>query len=138
VIHVSLVTTRKNKPLISEIHFVFDNNLHFYFRSLRNRRHTLKIEENHQIAGSIVKQYALNAKPRGIYFDGHAEFLQDMDNDHSAFILYCQRFGSDDSIIKEAQNPEGHKFCTITVNTFYVFDAQESTPSQKYELKWIE
>lgn len=136
VIHMSLATSANNKPWITELHYVFDTELNFYFRSLSSRRHSLEIKENGNVAGSIVKQHTIDQKPRGIYFEGLAEMLTDVNTGHVAYKLYCERFGTDEKIVKEAQTEAGHKFYKISVNKFYVFDSIESNPSQKYELDW--
>jgi uncharacterized protein YhbP (UPF0306 family) len=136
VIHMSLATTNDDKPWVCEVHYVFDSDLNLYFRSTPDRRHSKEIEKNPNVAGNIVKQHSLGQKPRGIYFEGKAEMLQDVDENDVAYTLYCKRFGTNQSILQEARTENGHKFYKITVNKFYVFDSIESNPSQKYELDW--
>jgi uncharacterized protein YhbP (UPF0306 family) len=136
VIHLSLATSVDDKPWVCELHYVFDTDLNLYFRSTPLRRHSQEIEKNHHVAGNIVKQYAVGQKPRGVYFEGTAEMLTDVNEDHPAYKLYCERFSTNHSILEEAQTENGHKFYKITVNKFYVFDSIDSQPSQKYELEW--
>lgn len=136
VIHLSLATSRNNKPWICEVHYVFDDDLNLYFRSLASRRHSKDIEGNKYVAGNIVKQHLVDQKPRGVYFEGKAELLSGVDENHVGYILYCQRFGTDKEILEEAEKENGHKFYKISVDTFYLFDTIESKPSKKYELKW--
>lgn len=136
VIHLSLATTVDNSPWICELHYVFDQDLNLYFRSTPSRRHSKEIEKNPKVAGNIIKQHSTEQKPRGIYFEGHGEMLQNVDKSHVAYKLYCERFRTNESILEEAQTKEGHKFYKITVNKFYLFDSIESKPSQKYELDW--
>lgn len=136
VIHMSLATTNKSKPWVCEVHFAYDDNLNLYFMSLSSRRHSKEIETNKYVAGNIVKQHSLNDKPRGIYFEGEAELLKDVTEDSIAFKAYKKRFGLSKEDLKETKLSSGHKFYKIKVKKFYVFDAQESSPSQKYELGW--
>lgn len=136
VIHLSLATMRGNKPWICEVHFVFDNDLNLYFRSTPTRRHSKEIADNHNVAGNIIKQHLVGQKPRGVYFEGTAELLTDVDENHVAYKLYCERFDTDEEILAEAKTETGHKFYKICVSKFYVFDSLESSPSQKYELEW--
>lgn len=136
VIHMSLATSVQDKPWVCEVHYVFDTELNLYFRSTPVRRHSKEIEINHNVAGNIVKQHTAGQKPRGIYFEGTAELLENVDSNHIAYKLYCERFATDQSILEDAKTKDGHKFYKITVNKFYVFDALESSPSQKYELAW--
>ena len=136
VIHMSLATSMNNRPWVSEVHYVFDQDLNFYFRSTADRRHSKEIAANPQVAGTIVSQHSLGQKPRGVYFEGQTEMLTNVGADHVAYTLYCERFGTTDSILEEARTETGHKFYKITVQTFFIFDSIESNPSQKYELAW--
>lgn len=136
VIHMSLATCANNKPWVCEVHFVFDEQLNLYFRSTSSRRHSQEIAVNNAVAGNIVRQHQQGEKPRGVYFEGTAELLQDVREDSPAYQLYCERFGNGPEILKDTMTEEGPKFYKITVQKFYVFDAQESSPSQKYELGW--
>lgn len=136
VIHMSLATCANDKPWICEVHFVFDNELNFYFRSTPHRKHSEEIAENPNVAGNIVTQHFLGQKVRGVYFEGIAEKLENVDKNHVAYKLYCQRFGTGEEILAEAEKNTGHGFYKITVKKFALFDGYESSPSQKYELDW--
>ena len=136
VIHMSLATSRNNKPWVCEVHFVFDDDLNLYFRSTEARRHSKDIADNDFVAGNIIAQHTVGQKVRGVYFEGRAELLNDIDENHLAYILYCKRFNLGKAILEEAKMETGHKFYKISVDTFYLFDSRESTPSQKYALPW--
>ncbi len=136
VIHMSLATCANNKPWVCEVHYVYDDELNFYFRSTSQRRHSTEIESNPQVAGNIVVQHMLEQKVRGVYFEGTAELLLNVDEEHEAYKLYCERFGTNKEILEEAKQETGHQFYKITVDTFYLFDSRESSPSKKYELRW--
>jgi uncharacterized protein YhbP (UPF0306 family) len=136
IIHLSLATCENNKPWVCEVHYVYDDNLNLYFRSLASRRHSREILQNMYVAGNIVKQHGIGEKPRGVYFEGSASILTNMDENHIAYQLYCKRFGTGPEILEEAKKENGHQFYKIKVNNFYLFDTIESSPSQKYELVW--
>lgn len=136
VIHMSLAISKDNKPWVCEVHYAYDEDLNLYFMSTSLRRHSMEIAENSNVSGNIVKQHGMKDKPRGVYFEGVAEMLSDLDEEHPAYISYKERFGIDKSSIVEARKETGHKFYKITVNKFYLFDAIESSPSKKYELEW--
>jgi nitroimidazol reductase NimA-like FMN-containing flavoprotein (pyridoxamine 5'-phosphate oxidase superfamily) len=136
VIHMSLATVRDGKPWISEVHYVYDQHLNFYFRSLISRRHSGDIATNSYVAANIVEQHEKGQKVRAVYIEGTAEMLADVDENHPAFLLYSERFGSGPEILEEARTEHGHKFYKITPTTLYLFDGRESSPSQKYELPW--
>ncbi|MBP7700574.1 pyridoxamine 5'-phosphate oxidase family protein [Candidatus Woesebacteria bacterium] len=136
VMHLSLATVRDNKPWVCEVHYVFDNELNLYFRSKTARRHSQEIADNHFVAGNIVKQHILPEKPRGVYFEGVVQLLENVTKLDDAYKLYCDRFGTGPDILEEAKLDDGHKFYKITVNNYCLFDSLESSPSQKYELIW--
>lgn len=135
-IHMSLATSVDNKPWVREVHFSYDAELNLYFRSLASRRHSREIAQNPHVAGNIVVQHQLGERPRGVYFEGIAELLQDVDAEHPAYISYRDRFATTEAILEEAKLEEGHKFYQIRVGKYYLFDGRESSPSQKYELTW--
>lgn len=136
VIHMSLGTSANNKPWVCEVHFAFDENLNIYFRSLTSRRHSQDIAGNAQVAGNIVESHGMQDRPRGVYFEGTAELLSDVSEDSEAYQAVNQRFSLGTKILDESTNEEGHQFYKITVSDFYLFDARESKPSQKYHLEW--
>lgn len=136
VIHMSLATAKNNLPWVCEVHFAYDDELNFYFRSLPTRRHSQEIAENPHVAGNIVTHHFLGQPVRAVYFEGTARLLQAGDEQKQAFEAIKARLHTSDEILEEAKRPEGHQFYKITVETFYVFDSYTSNPSQKYELKW--
>lgn len=135
VIHMSLATCVNNKPWVCEVHYVYDDELNLYFRSKPNRRHSQEIADNPNVSGNIVTQHLLEEAVRGVYFEGVAEVLNDVNKDHVAYKLCCERFGKDESILEELKKADGHQFYKITVNNFYLFDGHNS-PSQKHVLPW--
>ena len=136
VIHMSLATSANNQPWVCEVHFAYDQDLNLYFCSKTERRHSKEISQNNNVAGNIIEQHILGQKPRGVYFEGVAELLMNVDMNHPAFLTYDKRFDVGLESLTEAMTEEGHKFYKITVNNFYLFDSRESTPSMKYKLPW--
>jgi uncharacterized protein YhbP (UPF0306 family) len=135
-IHMSLATCVGNKPWVCELHFAYDDNLNLYFRSKENRRHSQEIALNSQVAGNIVKQHALEDEVVGLYFEGVAEVLQNVDENHPAYIAISEKLGMDESIISDSNIEGGHKFYKITVNNWYAFGRFGADNGQKLELDW--
>jgi uncharacterized protein YhbP (UPF0306 family) len=136
IIHLSLSTCNNNMPWVCEVHYAYDDELNLYFRSKTSTRHCREIASNAYVAGNIVEPHGLNDKPRGVYFEGTAELLSNVTANDPAFTTYNDRFGDRSDMLEDAANPDGHQFYKINVNNYYVFDARESKPSQKYHLKW--
>lgn len=136
IIHMSLATCNDNLPWVCEVHFSYDDDLNIYFRSKLATRHAAEIAQNSCVAGNMIIQHGLKDAPQGVYFEGKAEMLTDVDENHPAFITNCERFENDTAILDDAAAETGHKFFKITVSDWYLFDARESKPSQKYHLDW--
>lgn len=135
VVHLSLATAKDNTPWVCEVHFAYDEDLNLYFRSLLSRRHSQEIAENPKVAGNIVKQHALGEPGVGVYFEGTAHLLEPGDEQDKAFHCIQNRLKAADSILEEANRPDGHHFYKISVEKYYVFGPFNGNPSQKYELK---
>ena len=127
---MSLATCGDNKPWVCEVHFVYDDDLNIYWRSLPDRRHSQEIAANPNVAGNIVEQHRQGEQPRGLYFEGTAERLSGLTEESPEYQLFVQRFGLGPEIL---DNP--HMFYKATISDWYVFDARESSPSQKYRLE---
>ena len=136
IVHMSLGTSKDNKPWVCEVHFAYDDHLNLYFRSLPTRRHSQEIAANPHIAGNIVKQHALGEPHVGVYFEGAAEMLQPGAEQQKAFECMKERLHTSDDALADSQQPNSAQFYKITVETFYLFGRFNTEHGQKYELKW--
>lgn len=134
-IHMSLATSRDNQPWVCEVHFSTDDDLNIYFCSTPDRRHCEEIMDNPHVAGSIVTQHYKNQKVRGVYFEGTAECLGEVDENHPAYQAVATRFGKAFKI-QALSEYHGPRYYKISVKNWYLFDAYESNPPQKYQLEW--
>src|SRR5438552_15277179 len=76
VVHMSLGTSKDNKPWVCEVHFAYDEDLNLYYRSTPARRHSQEIADSPNVAGTIVKAVGLGEFCKGaVYFEGTAELL---------------------------------------------------------------
>lgn len=101
-VHMSLGTSQNNKPWVCEVHFVYDDQLNLYFRSLKSRRHSQEIAQNPDVAGNIVKQHALNEYPHAIYFEGEAAIIDDEQERQKLFPLFQSRLTADEDIFRRS------------------------------------
>jgi uncharacterized protein YhbP (UPF0306 family) len=135
-LHLSLATVVENKPWVSEVHFAYDDELNLYYRSLSIRRHSVEITKNPFVAGSIVKQHAIDEYPLGIYFEGRARPLEAGVEQDTAFEILRDRLNVSDDARDEAARPDGHQFYKIEVSDYYVFGKLEPEGGKKYHLSW--
>jgi uncharacterized protein YhbP (UPF0306 family) len=134
--HMSLATAADNKPWVCEVHFVYDDSLNLYYRSLSTRRHSLEIAANASVAGNIVKQHELKEYPHAIYFEGSATQITDEAEIDAVFPLFQKRLDSDPSIVDDAKKEDGHKFYKISVDTWYAFGKFGADKGGKFQLAW--
>lgn len=135
ILHMSLGTCVNNKPWVCEVGFVYDDDLNLYWRSMASRRHSQDIAANPQVAGNIVVQHGPGEKPRGLYFEGTAEMLHGIDEASPVYQLFVDRLGFGPAILEDAAKEDGFKFYKVNVADWYMFDARESSPPQKYHLE---
>jgi hypothetical protein len=76
----------------------------------------------------------LGEKPRGVYFEGIAEMLSDVNENNSVYQLFVDRLGVGPEVLGLAQQADGPHFYKVSVADWYMFDARESKPAQKYHL----
>lgn len=135
-LHMSLATVSGDRPWVCEVHFVYDEDLNLYWRSLASRRHSQEIAANPNVAGNIVKQHALDEYPHAVYFEGEAEMLADRLEQEKVLPLFVSRLGAGEAAVDEAQTDDGHKFYKVTVENWYAFGKFGGDKGQKYELHW--
>jgi hypothetical protein len=135
ILHMSLGTSAGNKPWVCEVHFVYDDELNLYWRSKPSARHSQELAQNPNVAGNIVIQHGPGEKPLGLYYEGTAELLTDVDETNPMYERFIGRLGAKPTILEDAKQEDGPKFYKLTVTDWYVFDARNSVPSQKYHLQ---
>ena len=135
-LHMSLATVSDGKPWVCEVHFVYDNDLNLYWRSLASRRHSQEIAKNPNVAGNIVRQHLLEESPHAIYFEGMAELVLGNDEQQAISPLFHKRLDADESILQDAKKDDGHKFYKITVANWYAFGKFGLDKGQKHKLIW--
>lgn len=135
-LHMSLATSSENRPWVCEVHFVYDDGLNLYFRSLKTRRHSQEIAQNPSVAGNIVKQHSVDEYPHAIYFEGLASLVKEEGEREKLFPLFQSRLHASEEILDEARQEDGHQFYKISVTTWYAFGKFGQPSGGKYELAW--
>jgi uncharacterized protein YhbP (UPF0306 family) len=135
IVHMSLATLNGSRPWVCEVHFAYDDDLNLYFVSSKNRRHSQEIEANPYVAGNIVTQHHKHQKVRGVYFEGQAKRLEDVDENHPGYIAYTERLGGREGMLKEISKDGEAGMYKIMVENYYLFDSYESNRG-KFQLPW--
>ena len=134
-VHLSMATSKDNKPWVCEVHFAYDQILSLYFVSRLETRHCQEITANPFVAGNIVKQHNLTELPHGIYFEGQAEALTDPTPEDIS--RYCDRLGRDKEELTQLLSAKTERaMFKITVKNWAAFGKFDQTDLSKYELTW--
>ncbi|MDE1868813.1 MAG: pyridoxamine 5'-phosphate oxidase family protein [Candidatus Micrarchaeota archaeon] len=90
---MQICTSADNRPWVANVWFGHDNDLNLYFISRNDRRHSIEIKKNPNVAGSIVKPpfEGLGQRVRGITFEGTAEEVPN-NKLGEAYIWYKNRY----------------------------------------------
>ncbi len=73
---MSLATVDEGGVWVSDVIFIFDDDLHIYWMSDPDVRHSQAILKNPQIAGTITATVKAGEKNFGIQFSGNAEKIE--------------------------------------------------------------
>ncbi len=135
-LHMSLATATESQPWVCELHFVYDEGLNLYWRSLPARRHSIELTTNPLVSGNIVAQHSIDDLAHGVYFEGSAEIVNDLSEIKRIYPLFKNRLHRDETIIDESQTKDGHKFYKVSVKTWYAFGTFDGNSTEKYTLDW--
>jgi hypothetical protein len=136
VVHMSLATCAEGKPWVCEVHFAFDEELNLYWQSSQERRHSVEVDKNANVAGNIITQHFMNQKVRGVYFEGTAEKLEGVDEAHPGYVAYAKRYSKGPELLADWSKDGGARLYKIAVSDYYLFDAYANDPPQKFRLGW--
>lgn len=136
ILHMSLGTCIGSTPWVCQVHFAYDDELNLYFCSNTTTRHSQEIIQNPKVAGSISVQHGPKDKPQCVDFEGVAEIIQDITKDDPGYIAYNARFPGRTDLIEYLRKENGGRLHKIAVTDYFVFDARDSSPAQKYHLPW--
>jgi uncharacterized protein YhbP (UPF0306 family) len=136
VVHMSLATCADGRPWVCEVHFSYDDALNLYFCSAMQTRHCTEIGKNPHVSGTIVTQHFLNQQVRGVYFEGVAEQLGAVGEDHPGFVSYTERLGAGPHFVQAAKAEGSARLYKIRVSDFYLVDGYDHQPPQKLHLPW--
>ena len=76
---MSLATTDDRGVWVSDVVYIFDDNLNIYWMSSLKTRHSKAIELNNKVAGTITVSNKNKEKNLGIQFNGVAQKIENLD-----------------------------------------------------------
>lgn len=118
---LQLATSRDNKPWISNVHFVHDDEGNVYWLSTEERRHSKEIADNPQVAVSIVVKSDMPVI--GIQASGVAEKVSDLVTIGRIMPGYVKKHGTGKDFYKRAlAGINDHKLYRMTPEFISLFD----------------
>lgn len=135
IIHMSLATSKNNKPWVCEVHFLYDDDLNLYFSSSIDSRHSQEIVANPHVAGNIVTQHHKDQKVRCVDFEGTARVLTQEEAEKEGYPAYVRRYGESENLLNEIRKDGNAKFFKITVENYCLFDSYGEKRG-KHTLPW--
>lgn len=132
---MQLATSSNGQPWACNIHFYSDNDFNFYWISTTDRRHSRDIEQNPQVAITVLvhedapdENYVI-----GVSAEGTAELIgQDIDKQVGE--AYTQKLGKDPSLVRDiisGSNP--HKFYCLKPSKIVLFDSKNFPDDPRQE-----
>ncbi len=131
--HLSLGTRDESgAPWVSELDFVFRDDLTLCVRSLAARRHSQNMARDPRVSGTIVRQHPfVVGSVEGVSFAGSAALLGAGPEQDEFAELFVRRLGAQPNIVQRAAE-EGPQFYRIDVGTWYLYGAPEGGRPQTY------
>lgn len=131
---MQVATVKDGKPWVCTVLFAFDKDLHLYWISKPDTRHSQEISGNEKVAGTIVSPNALGENVRGLQFEGVAKEATGEDME-KAMEVYANRTGmKEERKQKILNNTDGHVPYVITPTLFVLFDTKNFPDNSRQEL----
>ena len=133
---MQVATSKDNQPWVCSVYFAYDDELNLYWLSKLDRRHSLEIEQNEKVAGTIVLPHTPGDKVRGLQFAGIAKKLVGEEL-KQGLNVYAKRMGTKEEKQQSILDGTlGHTIYKIKPSVFVLFDEQNflDNPRQEFML----
>lgn len=138
---MQLATVKNNKPWVSSVWYVHDEDLNLFWISRRARRHSKELSKNPYVAGVIVKPHIIGSgeKVRGLQFEGRAHDLMDEPDElKKVNKLYLKKYSKAEDIPLENLTDPNYlaTYYVVHPKTIVLFDEINfpDNPRQEYKL----
>jgi len=137
---MQIATVKDNKPWVATFWYVHDEDLNLYFISRRNRRHSLELKKNPNVAGTIVKPHTRGSgeKVRGLQFEGTCHDLTDEPGElEKVKKLYLAKYKlAEDIPLNQLSDPKWTAtYYVVHPKAFVLFDEMNFPRYPRQELK---
>lgn len=120
---MQVATVSGARPWVCSVYFAFDEALSLYWISRKDRRHSVELLRNQNVAGSIVLPHTPGDDVQGIQFEGTATQLSHVREAKKGLDTYAIRFNMSHKRVSEIISGVDEHVCyKITPTSFVLFD----------------
>lgn len=127
---MQVATVSGDQPWACSVYFAYDGNLRLYWISKPDRRHSLEIDANEKVAGTVVLPHTPGDDVRGIQFEGTARKLTDPEEISSAMACYAKRYGMGKERVDAIVNDTDGHMCYVVIPRRYVLFDEVHFPDE--------
>lgn len=135
---MQVATSQNDQPWACSVYFAYDSDFNLYWLSTPQRKHSLDIEANEKVAGTIVLPHNPGDKVRGIQFQGVAKRLVSQEDIARGLDIYATRMHMRDERKQNIlQGKDNHVVYQISPSLFVLFDEVNfaDNPRQEYKIQ---
>lgn len=133
---MQVATSKDNRPWACSVYFAFDKDLNLYWISTPTRRHSMEINDNENVAGTIVLPHTPGDAARGIQFEGSAKKLTNKTEIFFGMKCYVKRFGMSKERMNEIiEGKDAHVCYKIAPKLYVLFDEVNFPDQSRREYK---
>lgn len=132
---MQVATSRDNQPWACTVHFAYDEDMHLYWISTPERRHSKDLETNDKVAGTVVLPLVPGEPVRGIQFQGIAKRLEAEELKRGLTVIAARSGMKEERQQKIIDGTDGHTVYEITPTLFVLFDALNFPDDPRQEFK---
>jgi uncharacterized protein YhbP (UPF0306 family) len=122
---MQLATARDGQPWACTVHFYADNNLHLYWMSTPERRHSLDIKANPRVAAAMAIRADRGTSPIGVQIEGDAELVEDQQELKRVIPLYAKKLGRNPALLNDVlAGTNRNRLYHLKPRVFVLFDPQ--------------
>jgi uncharacterized protein YhbP (UPF0306 family) len=120
---MQLATVRDGQPWACTVHFYADENLHLYWMSTPERRHSAEIKDDPRVAVAIAIRAQRDLPPIGVQLEGDAERIEDEAEMKRVIPLYAEKFGRSPTLLEETLSGQNkNRLYRLKPRLYVVFD----------------
>jgi uncharacterized protein YhbP (UPF0306 family) len=122
---MQLATVHGGQPWACTVHFYADDNLHLYWMSTLQRRHSADIKDDQRVAVAMAIRSERGKPPIGVQIEGDAEHVEDEAEMKRVIPLYAVKLGRSPTLLEETISGKNkNRLYRLKPRLFVLFDPE--------------